>query len=110
LERRLSTKDHPVEVMNLGVSAYNLGQMYLRMREVAFKFQPDIIVLAVRKDTALIMVPCANGPFIFARPTFLLDGNGNIALDYAIQNAWLKGAEGSRLRATAWLRQHSHLW
>jgi hypothetical protein len=98
------------EVLNFGVAASNLGQIYLRMRERAFMFHPDIVVVPIRVDATFELIPKPKADFLTARPTFYIDDNGNLAEDRRIMQAWQHSAEGKRMRATGWLREHSHVW
>jgi lysophospholipase L1-like esterase len=111
LERGLNTTSHPVEVLNYGASGYNMGQMYLRLRDMVMQSHPDIALLCVRKDAALVLVPNPDGKILlFARPTFYLDKDNRLCLDYSVQNKWMQGPEAVRMRTTAWLREHSRIW
>jgi lysophospholipase L1-like esterase len=99
-----------IDVLNFGVQAYNLGQMYLRMKTVAMQFHPDIVILPIRVDATLIIPPGPGGGFIFARPNFFVKPDGTLLEDRQVQNQWLGSPEGKRMRATDWLRGHTHLW
>lgn len=98
------------EVLNFGVSMTNLAQMYLRLKHRVVDFHPDIVVIPVRVDAALQLAPNAEGGFLCARPTFFADGKGHFIEDRTVQQLWLKSPEGKRMRATAWLREHSRIW
>jgi hypothetical protein len=112
LEYQLNDRYKPrkFEVLNFGVSSYNLGQMLLRFQNLALKFQPDLVVAVVRVDAAQQLPPNPHGGFLYARPSFSLDGDGRLVKDYTVQNLWLKSADGKRVRNTAWLRTHSRIW
>jgi lysophospholipase L1-like esterase len=46
------------EIINLGVSAYNLAQMHRLLRTVGLKYKPDVVVLALcQNDIARPIVP-----------------------------------------------------
>jgi hypothetical protein len=109
LADNLNHDGRKVEVLNFGVQAYNLGQMYIRMRDVAMKFHPDVVILPVRVDSAYILPPGPGGGFIFARPTFFAQ-NGKLIEYRDVQKMWLGSPEGKRMRATAWLRNNSHIY
>lgn len=113
LETRLNADGrHPqkIEVLNFGVSSYNLGQVYLRLKTQVMAYEPDLVLLPVRMDTTFYLVPNPSGGFLWARPSFFLDGNGNLLCDYSVQNVWKKSSQYRRMRATAWLREHSRIW
>ncbi len=98
------------EVLNFGASAYNLGQSYLRLKNQASAFKPDIVILAIRPQAVFGLVPDVNGGFLAARPTFFLNSKSELAVDSALQEQWLKSRDGKRVRATSWLREHSRIW
>jgi lysophospholipase L1-like esterase len=112
VENRLNaaSTDTHFEVMNFGVSAYNLGQMYLRLKSLALNFKPDLVILAMRIDQAPQLDPYAHGGLIFARPTFSLDAKKNLKQDNTVQDAWLKSPDGQRTQGLSWLRANSRVW
>lgn len=112
LEEALSKK-YPgmhFEVMNFGVAGYSLGQMYLRLKNLAFKFHPDMVLLAVRADTTFVLRPTPAIDLTSARPSFFIDGNNQLITDYTVHNSWLRTTAGRRMQMTGWLREHSRIW
>ncbi|MFN8655093.1 MAG: SGNH/GDSL hydrolase family protein [Candidatus Obscuribacterales bacterium] len=114
LESRLNDLDgeqvQRVEVLNFGVSSYNLGQMYLQLKDQVLDYQPDLVILPVRMDTTFYLVPNPDGGFLWARPSFFLDGKGKLLCDYSVQETWNRTSQSKRMEATAWLRQNSRIW
>ena len=98
------------EVMNFGVAGYNLGQMYLRMKTLAFQFKPDMVILPVRCDTTFVLRPTPAIDLTTARPYFFVDGNNQLVTDYNVHSQWMKTTAGKRMRMTGWLREHSRIW
>lgn len=98
-----------IEVLNFGISAYNVAQIYMRLKNLALKYRPDIVILAESVDSTRYLSP-EGGGFFRARPTFTLNAKNELVSDYSRQNAWLASAEGVRVSSTAWLREHSHIW
>jgi hypothetical protein len=98
------------EVLNFGVLSYNLGQEYLRMKHLAMKFQPDLVVFTVRPNALLFMGPDPKQRFFNARPLFSIGPDGSLFEDRSYQKYWLNSSEGKRFQATRWLRFHSRLW
>ena len=81
MERLLNSKTGgktKFQVMNFGVSSYNLGQMYLRLRETVLPFKPDVVVLCVRNDTVMQLAANPQGGFLYARPSFLSAATGSL--------------------------------
>ena len=99
-----------VEAMNFGVSAYNLGQMHLRLKDLAVRFQPDLVVVCLRSDTTLLLAPNPQGGFIYARPTFFVGTGRGVVADYTVQSLFYRSGEGKRMRRLGWLREHSRIW
>ena len=111
LERKLTqAKQQNCEVLNFGVSNSSIGQMYLRLKNKVWKFQPDVVALCIRPDSVYQLAPNPQGGFIYARPSFFLDAKGNLIQDMTVQRLWEKSRDGKRMRATGWLREHSHIW
>lgn len=98
------------EVMNFGVAGYSLGQMYLRLKNLALQFNPDMVILAVRGDTTFVLRPSPAIDLIGARPSFFLDGNNGLIVDYTVHKEWLRTKAGRRMQLTGWLREHSRIW
>lgn len=98
------------EVLNFGVSSYNFSQTYLRLKEKVLAFDPDLVVLAARVDTSFHLAPKPDGGFLYARPSFFLGADKNLIEDRTVQELWSQTGEAKRMRATAWLRKHSHIW
>lgn len=98
------------EVLNFGVSGYNLGQEYLRMKTLALRFHPDLVIIASRVGGLLWMGPDPKLGFFNARPVFGVMPDGTLVEDHNIQNHWLKSGEGKRMQNTRWLRYHSRTW
>lgn len=111
LEEALN-KNYPTthfEVMNFGVAGYNLGQMYLRLKQSGFQFQPDMVLLPVRCDTTFVLQPTPAIGLTTARPYFFAAGD-KLLTDYTVYNTWLKTSSGKRTQLTGWLREHSRIW
>ncbi len=98
------------EVLNFGVSAYSLGQEYLRLKDFALRFQPDLTIVATRSGAILYMGPNPRLGFFNARPIFGIAPDGTLVEDHHFQNYWLTTTEGKRMKATRWLRYNSRLW
>lgn len=98
------------EVLNFGVSGYNLGQEYLRLKTLALRFQPDLVIIASRVGGLLWMGPDPKLGFFNARPVFGITHDGTLVEDHNIQNHWLKSGEAKRMQNTRWLRYHSRTW
>jgi lysophospholipase L1-like esterase len=98
------------EVLNCGSSAYNVGQMYLRMKDFVFKFHPDVVVLPIRVDAVTAMVPCPTGGITCCRPDFDVDKNGNLVVDYKNQNAWRNSPDGKWMESVEGIRRYSRTW
>lgn len=98
------------EVLNFGVGSYYLPQKYLRLKHLALDFKPDLVIMEMRTGEMLELMPKPLSNLISARPFFLVDGNDKLIESHAYQLQWNGGKEASRMRATAWLREHSALW
>lgn len=112
LERELNKQGGPVkyEVLNFAVSAYTLGQEYLRLKHFAMQFKPDLVIFTVRPNALLYMGPDLRNGFFSARPVFGVMPDGTLVEDHHFQKHWLQSAEGKRIQATAWLSTYSHLY
>jgi lysophospholipase L1-like esterase len=104
-----SVEGKKIEVLNFGISAYNIAQIYMRMKNLAVKYSPDIVVVTESVDSTRGLSP-EGGGFFRARPNFTLDANNRLLCNYDRQNAWLQSPEGLRVSATGWLREHSRIW
>lgn len=98
------------EVMNFGVAGYSIGQMYLRLKNLGFRFHPDMVLLAVRADTTFMIQPTVKNELTTARPSFFTDRNHELIIDYTVCNMWSKSAAGKRMKYTSWLRENSRIW
>lgn len=112
LEKKLNKIGGPVkyEVLNFAVSAYTLGQEYLRMKHFAMQFKPDLVIFTVRPNALLYMGPDLRKGFFSARPVFGVMPDGKLVEDHHFQNHWLQSAEGKRVQNTLWLSTYSHLY
>lgn len=112
LERKLNQaypKQH-FEVLNFGVSNYNLCQELIRLNHKGFLFSPDLVLLAYRVDDTRRLAPPATRTFLTARPFGYVDQQGKLVIDYSVCKEWAHTAEARRLAATEWLRYHSRIW
>ena len=112
LERKLNENNSGkrYEVLNFAVSAYTLGQEYLRMKNLALSFQPDIVVFTVRPNALLYMGPDQKTGFYNSRPVFGIMPDGRLIEDRNFQKYWLSSGDGKRMQSTRWLRYNSRLW
>lgn len=111
LEQRLSSESNKkVEVLNFGVSSYNLGQMLLRLKTLALDFAPDMVLFVVRQDATHHLPPNPAGGFFYARPSFFIDSQGRLITDYTVQDLFQRSADGKRMRLTSWLRENTRSW
>lgn len=109
LSPEVNSKGKKLEVINFGISAYNIAQIYMRMKNLAIKYNPDIVIVTESVDSTRYLSPEGDG-FFRARPNFTLDANNQLVCSYDRQNAWLQSPEGQRVSATVWLREHSRIW
>lgn len=107
--KEIAANGKKVEVMNFGISAYNVGQLYLRLKNLATKYNPDIVIVSEYVDSTRNLSPDGEG-FFRARPNFSLNAKNELVCDYSKQDEWLATDEGKRMQATSWLREHSHIW
>lgn len=111
LEKRLNeTGTRKYEVLNFGVSGYALGQEYLRMKDLALRFHPDLVIIAARVGGLLYMGPDPKLGFFNARPIFGVTDDGTLLEDRGYQKHWLTTGDGKRMLSTRWLRYHSRTW
>ncbi|MBX9686318.1 MAG: SGNH/GDSL hydrolase family protein [Candidatus Obscuribacterales bacterium] len=100
-----------IEVLNFAVGAYNLGQMYLRLKTKVFEFQPDLVLLFVRHHGTYDVIPQPSEPFPkAARPYFFVGEGGRLVEDHTVYEQWAKSKSGKRIHNFAWLREHSRIW
>lgn len=92
LEKSLNADDQAgsprVEVLNFGVSAYGTGSELLTLQNKVWKYQPDIVVLAIFTGNDI----CDNSQelsrgFDSGRPYFRVDENGKIAIDESFRDS-----------------------
>jgi len=112
LEKELNAGGGPIkyEVLNFAVSAYTIGQQYLRMNNLAMKFKPDLVIFAARPNALLYMGRAGNASFHDSRPLFGLSLDGKLLVDRNYQKLWLNSREGKRMENSRLLRYHSRLW
>lgn len=112
LEKKLETTDpeRKFEVMNFGVGSFYLPQKYLRLKDLALKFKPDLAIIELRTGETLELMPKPLGNLVTARPCFFVDGEEKLVENRTFQNQWNGGKEAKRLRALHWLRRHSSLY
>ncbi|MBA3993190.1 MAG: hypothetical protein C0469_06650 [Cyanobacteria bacterium DS2.3.42] len=111
LEKRLNSEfpDRHFEVLNFGVPAYNIAQKYLRLKNLALDYEPDIAIMQCRETETLSLGPSVNG-WTSAKPDFALDGKGHLFENRFQQVRWHQSAEGRRMRDTFLLRRYSRIW
>jgi hypothetical protein len=111
LEKRLNSEfpGRHFEVLNFGVPAYNIAQKYLRLKNFALDFEPDIAIMQCRLNETLYLGPSLTG-WQSAKPDFALDGQGRLIENRTQQVRWNKSAEARRMRDTDWLRRYSRIW
>ena len=69
-----------IEVLNFGVIGYNLAQDYLTLREKVWKYDPQVVVVALGDNAPLENSPRLDPTFTRPRPYFVLV-NGKLQLD-----------------------------
>lgn len=111
LEKRLNSEfpGRHFEVLNFGVPAYNIAQKYLRLKNVALYFEPDVAIMQCRETETLSLGPSLTG-WRSAKPDFALDGQGHLFENRVQQVRWHQSAEGRRMRDTFLLRRYSRIW
>ena len=91
-------KDSKFEVLNFGVSSYSLGLMYLRMKELAAKFHPDVFVLTYHVNEVMKVdpppIPVEQMGIQYCHPYFNVLPGGSVLLDYTTQRNWMDTAGG----------------
>jgi hypothetical protein len=112
LEKRLNKGNSPVkyEVLNFAVSAYSLGQEYLRLKHKALQFKPDLVIFTARPNSLLFMGPTLKTGFLHSPPLFGVLPDGTLFEDHNKQKMWLASADGIRTKNCHWLRRNSRLW
>ncbi len=112
LEKQLNENSdgRKFEVLNFGVSAYDLGQEYLRLKHLAFKFNPDLVIFSAKPNSILYMGYDPRRGFLNARPIFAAGSDGKLIEDRNYQKHWLNSASGLRMQNTRWLRYNSRTW
>ncbi len=103
-------RDGRYEILNFAVSAYSIPQEYLRLKTLALRFHPDLIVFTVRPNSLLYMGHDPKGGFINARPHFALSQDGKLIEDRSYQKYWLNSRSGKRMQQMRWMRIHSRLY
>lgn len=113
LEKQINAqlKDTPVKVefLNFGVASYSVGQAYLRLKNNASKYSPDIVLLGISVDSPKRLEPNGQG-FFEARPYFKAGDGSEPVVDYSEQERWLQSPDGRRVTSVAWLRERSYIW
>jgi lysophospholipase L1-like esterase len=110
LERQLSSKSQPTEVINSGASSYHFGQMYLRLKGEGLALHPDLVVLVARPDSVYRLDPGQTRGIFGAAPSFQLSSQKELTINYERSKQFLQSVDGNRMISTAWLREHSHVW
>jgi len=112
LEKELNKKAGATkyEVLNFAVSAYTLGQEYLRLKDFALQFKPDLVVFTARPNALLYMGPDLDKGFFNARPVFGVMPDGTLVEDHNFQRHWTASAEGRRVKNFTWLSTYSSLY
>lgn len=98
------------EVLNFGVGGYDLGQMYLNLKHRVLEFAPDLVILAYRPESTLLLAPELERGILSARPFFFVGPDGTLIEDRTIQKLVLNQSTAKRMHATSWLRENSRLW
>lgn len=114
LENKLNAQagQKKFEVLNFGVSAYNGAQEYVMFKERALKFHPDITIFMLRLNFIAFLGPPAPNKLslLTSRPLCNLVGENQLSWTNALMEQWNFTPEAKRMRATAWLREHSRFW
>lgn len=112
VEDQLNAEGGPVkyEVLNFGVSAFSIGQEYLRLKDFVLKFKPDLVLFDARPNALLYMGPYKTKGFLNARPIFGIMPDGTLIEDRNFQKHWITSGEFRFMQNTRWLRFNSRLW
>lgn len=112
IEDRLNAEGSPVkyEVLNFGVSAFSIGQEYVRLRDFALKFKPDLVMFDARPNALLYMGPYQTKGVYNSRPIFGITPDGTLVEDRHSQQHWMQSGEFRFMQNTRWLRFNSRLW
>ncbi|MBA3859742.1 MAG: hypothetical protein C0507_22775 [Cyanobacteria bacterium PR.3.49] len=112
VEDQLNAEGGPVkyEVLNFGVSAFSIGQEYVRLRDFTLKFKPDLVLFNARPNSLLYMGPYRAKGVRNSRPIFGIMPDGTLVEDRHFQHHWMKSGEFRFMQDTRWLRFNSRLW
>lgn len=53
LERALTARGRPAEVLNFGVGGYGMDQAFLRWRQLGRRYRPDVVIFGFQAENAL---------------------------------------------------------
>lgn len=112
LEQKLNQEvpQEPVEVLNFGVQAHNIGQTYIRLKDYVINFKPDLVIVPIRPFATYLLPPNITDGFLGARPNFYINKHGKLTEDRTVQNIWLQSRSGRRMMNSEWVRKNSRLY
>lgn len=93
-----------VEVINFGVSGYGTAQEFITLREQAWKYSPDIVILAITTNND---ITDNYRPFKRTEIPYFVHQGGELALDDSFRNSRSFKFKNSYLSRTGgWIRDH----
>ena len=109
VEMRLNeTMDESYEVLNFGVSGYNLTQYYLQLELNVERYDPDLVILVVYLENDIVDTIPGLGFNRYDKPTYLLvDGKLELQLPQLDQP---NAATSEQNGIVKWLGDHSALF
>jgi hypothetical protein len=102
LESELRKRGKKIEVLNCGITGSGTGQQYLAYLQKIAPFQPDMLIVAYHLGDTDDNVGGGTNP---PRPTFLLDGNKNLQVDFRDVDKWMGSESSSYYTSCDWVRR-----
>ncbi len=111
LEKKLSEQGR-YEVLNFGVNGFSTAQEYLRLREFAMPFEPDVVIFGLH--TGNDIRDNHKSLSAYTRPFFHLTEDGGLEFDAGFRDftGWrfaLRNEDSKTWRAISWVTTHVRL-
>lgn len=106
LEKALRSEGRNVEVLNCGMSGTGTGQQYLGFRQNIKPLQPDMLIVGYHLGDIDDNVSGVTNP---PRPTFKIDGNNNLQVEFDVIDRWLASEQSRFYSSFDYLRRNSRI-
>lgn len=110
IERKVTSAEKPVQVLNFATSGYSTAQEYLQLKQKVLKYDPNLVVVFYNHRDLFENWAPPDQTLTNVRPYALHLPGQPLTIDSSSVTAWSKSPRGKFLNSIEWIREHSRIW